>query len=78
MRTTVTLDPDVVAPQYWENGFHDEGRGLSEVVNDLIRAGLQTRPERSEFRQRTAPIGLRVDVVNVAEAIEQLDGPEHP
>lgn len=76
MRTTVTLDPDVAAAI--ERRRHDEGRGLSEVVNDLIRAGLQTRPERSEFRQRTAPIGLRVDVVNVAEAIEQLDGPEHP
>lgn len=76
MRTTVTLDPDVASAI--ERRRHDEGRGLSEVVNDLIRAGLQTRPERSEFRQRTAPIGLRVDVVNVAEAIEQLDGPEHP
>ena len=76
MRTTVTLDPDVASAI--QRRRHDEGRGLSEVVNDLIRAGLQTRPERSEFRQRTAPIGLRVDVVNVAEAIEQLDGPEHP
>ena len=74
MRTTVTLDPDVASAI--DRRRHDEGRGLSEVVNDLIRAGLQSRPERSEFRQRTAPIGLRVDVVNIAEAIEQLDGPE--
>ena len=76
MRTTVTLDPDVASAI--ERRRRDEGRGLSEVVNDLIREGLQTRPERTEFRQRTAPIGLRVDVVNVAEAIEQLDGPQQP
>jgi metal-responsive CopG/Arc/MetJ family transcriptional regulator len=76
MRTTVTLDPDVAAAI--DRRRHEEGRGLSEVVNDLIRAGLQSRPERPEFRQRTAPIGLRMDVVNVAEAIEQLDGPERP
>ncbi|MBA2440300.1 MAG: aldose 1-epimerase [Thermoleophilaceae bacterium] len=32
-------------------------------------------PPRRAFRQRTEPIGLRVDVTNVAEAIETLDGP---
>ncbi len=75
MRTTVTLDPDVASAI--DQRRHEEGRGLSEVVNELIRAGLRTRSEQPEFRQRTAPIGLRVDVVNVAEAIEQLDGAEH-
>jgi hypothetical protein len=29
------------------------------------------------FRQRTADLGLRIDVTNVAEALEILEGPEH-
>ncbi len=49
--------------------------GLSETVNQLIREGLQGRSPRRAFRQRTQDIGLSIDVSNVAEALEQLDGP---
>jgi hypothetical protein len=45
------------------------------VVNDLIRAGLKARPPRRPFRQRAERIGVHVDVIDVAEALEQLDGP---
>jgi hypothetical protein len=56
--------------------------GLGEAVNRLARAVL--RPGQSmprPFQQRTAELGLRVDVSNVADALEQaseLGGPGQP
>ena len=32
-------------------------------------------PERHAFRQRTANLGAGLDVRNIAEALERLDGP---
>lgn len=49
--------------------------GLSEAINELIRRGLRTQRRRPVFRQRTAELGLRIDVSNVAEALDVLDGP---
>jgi Arc/MetJ family transcription regulator len=73
MRTTITLDADVVRAV--ERLRRQRGLGLSEAVNELIRSGLRTRAPRSAFHQRTHSLGLRIDVRNVAEALEQLDGP---
>jgi Arc/MetJ family transcription regulator len=72
MRTTVDLDDDVAAAidQMRRGG----SVGLSGAVNQLIRAGLLKTPRVRRFRQRSAPLGLRVDVSNVAEALETLDG----
>ena len=53
----------------------ERGLRLSEAVNELLRAGLSRPQERRPFRQRTLGLGLRVDVSNVAEALEQLEGP---
>jgi hypothetical protein len=53
----------------------ERSAGLSEVINDLIRAGLIARRPPTEFKQRSEPIGIRIDVVNVAEALELLEGP---
>jgi hypothetical protein len=50
--------------------------GLSEAVNELVRAGLAAPPRRKVFRQRTANLGLRIDVSSVTDAMEHLDGPE--
>jgi Arc/MetJ family transcription regulator len=73
MRTTVNLDDDVLATI---NQLR-QGRslGLSEAVNALIRDGLRAKRKRPAFRQRSTAIGLSVDVSNVAETLEQLDGP---
>ena len=73
MRTTVTLDDDVAAAI--ERLRRERGVGLSDAINDLIRAGLRTKLQRRKFRQRTRAIGLRIDVANVAEALKQLEGP---
>jgi hypothetical protein len=72
MRTTVALDDDVAAAV--DQLRQARGVGLSEAVNELIRAGLRAPRQRSAFRQRTADLGLRVDVSNVAEALDVLDG----
>ena len=71
MRTTVTFDDDVSAAI--ERLRRERAAGVSQVVNELVRAGLRERRTRAPFRQRTAKIGLRIDVTNVAEALEQLD-----
>jgi metal-responsive CopG/Arc/MetJ family transcriptional regulator len=72
MRTTVVLDDDVAAAI--DQLRRSDSVGLSEAVNQLIRAGLRQVPRARRFRQRSAPLGLRIDVSNVAEALETLDG----
>lgn len=73
MRTTVVLDDDVAAAIA---GLRRErSLGVSEAVNELIRAGLRVKQPRRAFRQRSRAIGLRVDATNVAEALELLEGP---
>lgn len=75
MRTTVRLDDDVAAAA--EQLRRQRHIGLSEAVNELARAGLRAGPsERRPFRQRSQAIGLRIDVSNVAEALDVLDGME--
>ena len=73
MRTTVTLDDDVAAAV--RTLQRERGVGVSEAVNQLVRSGLTIRPARPPFRQRTVRLGLKVDVSNVAEALEVLDVP---
>jgi metal-responsive CopG/Arc/MetJ family transcriptional regulator len=73
MRTTVTFDRDVAAAI--EKLRRERSMGQSEVVNELIRAGLRTKTPPRRFRQRSGALGLRVDVTNIAEALEQLEGP---
>lgn len=73
MRTTVTLDKDVAAAV--ERLRRERGLGLSEALNELARAGLATKMPKRPFRQKTHPLGARIDVTNVAEALEFLEGP---
>jgi Arc/MetJ family transcription regulator len=73
MRTTISLDDDVAAAV--ERLRRDRQIGLSEAVNELVRAGLVAPRKRPVFRQRSAELGLRIDVSNVAEALDLLEGP---
>jgi metal-responsive CopG/Arc/MetJ family transcriptional regulator len=73
MRTTVNLDDDVAAAV--ERLRRDRSIGLSEAINELVRAGLTVKRPRRPFRQQSANIGFKVDVTNVAEALELLEGP---
>lgn len=73
MRTTVTLADDVIAAI--EKLRRERSIGLSEAINDLVRAGLIERHKVSPFRQKAHDLGRGIDFSNVAEAIETLDGP---
>ena len=75
MRTTVEFEPDTAAAV--ERLRREEGLGTSEAVNELIRRGLLPRPSRAEFTQPTRRLGLRIDVSNVAEALDALEGSTH-
>lgn len=72
MRTTVRLDPEVAAAA--EQLRQSRNIGLGEAVNELARAGLQhMNPVFKPFVQRTRPVGLKVDVSNIAETLELID-----
>ncbi len=73
MRTTIQFDDDTAAAML--RFRRETGMGVSEAVNHLVRRGLTDRPRGVPFRQRTHPMGLRIDVSNVAEALERLEGP---
>jgi len=73
MRSTVIFDDDVAAAL--DRLRRERDVGLSEAVNELIRAGLTVKPGKRPFKQRSQPMGLRIDVRNVAEALELLEGP---
>jgi hypothetical protein len=74
MRTTVEFDDDTAAAV--DELRREEGVGVSEAVNRLIRRGLLPREARPRFRQRTHDLGMKIDVSNVGEALEVLEGPE--
>ena len=75
MRTTVDLADDVAAAIDRERRAH--GTGLSEAVNGLIRRGLQRGAKRAKFVQRTDDLRIHIDVTNVADALDHLEGPAH-
>ncbi len=74
MRTTVEFDPDTA--RAIEDLRRDRGLGVSQAVNELVRRGLLPRSEDRPFHQRSRSLGLRIDVSNVADALEALEGPE--
>lgn len=68
------LDEDVAATL--NQLRRERAIGLSEAINELIRAGLASkRPHRKRFQQRTRRLGVKIDVTNIGEALEVLDGP---
>jgi hypothetical protein len=76
MRTTVTLADDVASAV--KRLQRERGVGVSEAVNQLVRAGLTVKKGRPLFRQRSAQMGMKLDLTNVADALELLDGPLRP
>lgn len=71
MRTTITLADDVAAAL--EKVRRERDLGLSEAVNDLIRAGLTDPDERRPIDFPTHDMGMLIDVRNVGEALEELE-----
>jgi hypothetical protein len=79
MRTTLSLDDDVA--HLLEKESRKSGDSFKEVVNRFLRLGLMAarQPPRRPFvvtpKKLGLPRGLNYD--NVAELLEELEGPEH-
>ncbi len=75
MRTTIEFEEDTARAL---DRLRDRtGMGVSEAVNHLVRRGLlleDASPDAPPFVQRTRRLGLRIDVSNVADAIDALEG----
>lgn len=71
MRTTFTLDHDVAAEV--DRLRRQEGLGLSEAVNALIRAGMARREPQTPYRHRSVDLGLKIDVADVGAVLDLLD-----
>ena len=68
MRTTVTLADDVAAAV--DRLRRERGLGLSEAVNELVRAGLSQRGKRTRFSQQSHSLGLKIDLTDVEDALD--------
>jgi hypothetical protein len=81
VRTTLTLDEDVASKL--KSMARKSGRAFRDVVNDTLRRGLArppAPPSRQPFKVQTRDLGrLRpgLDLDNVADLIEQVEGPLH-
>lgn len=80
MRTTLTIDDDVAARiERLKAELHTS---LKEVINDALRAGLETleAPPRTRRRHRTrvAALGrpLLANMDNIADALALAEGEE--
>lgn len=76
MRTTITLAADVHTEV--ERLRRKDGIGVSEAVNILIRRGMLHQKLDPVPLPEPRPIGIRLDVMNVAEALEVLDSEGDP
>lgn len=81
VRTTLTLDEDIAAKIRAE--MRRSEKSLKQVVNEFLRLGLlstrQLQSDLKPFRVRARRLGVRagLDYDNVAELLEQLEGPQH-
>jgi hypothetical protein len=73
VRTTITLADDFAAAIRQRR--QERSIGLSEAVNELIRKGLVAEGRRDRFEQTTHDLGGGIDLTNIADAIETLEGP---
>jgi hypothetical protein len=81
MRTTLTLDDDVAEKLKAES--RRAGRPFKEIVNETLRAGLtggRVASRRQAFTitaRDLGNLGPGLSLDNVAELIEQVEGPLH-
>jgi Ribbon-helix-helix protein, copG family len=74
MRTTVSLADDVAAAV--ERLRRERSIGVSEAVNELVRAGLARQHDaQAPFRQKAHDLGRGIGFDNIADTLETLDGP---
>ncbi len=71
MRTTLTLDDDVAAAV--RKLQEEEGVGISQAVNRLVRAGLMVPKKRKPYVHKSYHLGLKVDVSSIGDVLELLE-----
>src|SRR5262245_37555932 len=76
MRTTVTLDKDVV--RMLQDATHHSRRSFKETLNAAIRAGLAVKPartKRARFVVKARPLGLRagIDPTSFNKLVDDLE-----
>jgi hypothetical protein len=73
MRTTIRLDPQVAAAA--QQIQTEQNVSFSSAVNQLAMRGLLAHGPTSAagFEQLTYPMGLKVDISNIADALEQIE-----
>jgi hypothetical protein len=78
MRTTLNLDADIAAQV--SRLSRQQGRSLSRVANDLIRAGLRDAASSPALAPYEPPVfdsgQPLIDVTDVAAALDVLDRDE--
>lgn len=72
MRATIELDED--SAKAVEVLRRDEGLGVSDAVNALIRRARIERGASAPFRQPTHQMGLKIGVSSVTDAVDLLEG----
>ncbi|CAN5326553.1 hypothetical protein BH20ACI2_BH20ACI2_14640 [soil metagenome] len=83
MRTTITLDEDVVTTVKEEMRAGD-GKTFKEAVNELIRMGRYHKAElekksRKPFKVKAKNMGVfpHLNYDNISELLEEIEGPFH-
>ncbi len=82
MRTTMTVDDDIMTKLRERSKL--TGKSFKEVINEALRIGL-IRQENLEqkkptlFKVKTRSLGMKAGFTydNVAELLEQLEGPQY-
>lgn len=80
MRTTITLDEDVVAKI--KAKMQKTGASFKHVVNEMLRTGLlvtEKAAKQKPFKVNARPLGLRpgLNYDCMSELLEQVEGPLH-
>ncbi|MFQ5543626.1 MAG: hypothetical protein ACE5FY_04665 [Nitrospiria bacterium] len=82
MRTTMTVDDEIMAKL--QDRAKQTGKPFKEIVNDALRIGLfyqddLAKKKISPFKIRTRGLGLKIgyDYDNIAELMEQFEGPQY-
>ncbi len=79
MRTTLTLDDDVIAKV--REDMRRTGKSFKETVNENLRIGFifknSVKPKKFVVRAKDMGPGPASSFVNASELIEFLEGPLH-
>jgi len=80
MRTTITLDEDVM--ERVREQMRANNHGFKDTINDLIRKGLSLSvpAPRNPFRVKARALGLKpgLSLDNIEDLLDQVEGPHRP